>query len=112
MPAENLFEHISKFVPLSEAEEKVLLPYLRCFSLKKREHILKEGQVCHANYFVAKGCLRMYYITEQGTEQIVQFGIDNWWLADLMSLDMQKPSVFNIQAVEASEIIALDNKIQ
>jgi CRP/FNR family transcriptional regulator, anaerobic regulatory protein len=42
----------------------------------------------------------------------VQFGIDNWWLADLMCLDMQKPSQFNIQAVEASEIIALVKKIQ
>ena len=111
MCSENLFIHIRKFVPFSEAEEKLLLPYLKNISLKKKEHLLKEGQICIANYFVVKGCMRMYFITEQGTEQIVQFAIDNWWLADLMSLDAQKPSQFNIQAIEASEIIALDKKI-
>jgi CRP/FNR family transcriptional regulator, anaerobic regulatory protein len=111
MPAENLILHIRKFVPFSAEEEKIIAPYLKTISLKKKEHLLKEGQVCAANYFVVKGCLRMYFITEQGTEQIVQFAIDNWWLSDLISLDSQKPSQFNIQAVEATEIIALDKKI-
>jgi CRP/FNR family transcriptional regulator len=112
MALENLLMHIQKFVPLTDEEEKLLLSYLRCFSVKKKEHILKEGQICMANYFVAKGCLRLYYITEEGTEQIVQFAIDNWWLSDLMSLDVQKPSQFNIQAVEVSDIVAVDKKIQ
>ncbi|MBS1916121.1 MAG: Crp/Fnr family transcriptional regulator [Bacteroidetes bacterium] len=112
MASENLLIHIRKFVPLSKTEEELLLPYLKNISLKKKEHILKEGQICTANYFVVKGCMRMYFITEQGTEQIVQFAIDNWWLADLMSLDAQKPSQFNIQAIEATEVIALDKNIQ
>jgi CRP-like cAMP-binding protein len=54
----------------------------------------------------------MFYITDEGTEQMIQFGIDNWWLTDYMSLDNQRPSQFNIQAVENSEVILLERKVQ
>jgi CRP-like cAMP-binding protein len=70
------------------------------------------GQVCNACYFVVKGCLRMYTIPDNGTEQIVQFGIDNWWICDYTSFDSQKPSMFNIQAVEPSTLIYIDKKSQ
>ena len=109
---ENLFLHIKKFVPLTQLEEGILQSYFKSKSVKKKEHLLKEGQKCTANYFILKGCLRMYYITETGTEQIVQFAIDNWWLTDYSSLDSGKPSQFNIQAVENTEVAILDNEIQ
>ncbi|MBS1577841.1 MAG: Crp/Fnr family transcriptional regulator [Bacteroidetes bacterium] len=110
MPTENLLEHIRKFVPFSKEEEETLLTYLNVKSLKKKEFLLKEGQICIANHFVVKGCLRMFYITEEGTEQMIQFAIDNWWMTDYMSFDAQKPSQFNIQAVENTEIVYLDKQ--
>jgi len=110
MALENLLVHIRKFVSLSEEEEEILSPYLKEKSLKKKDYLLKEGQICMANHFVAKGCLRMFYITEEGNEQMIQFAIDNWWMTDYMSFDSQKPSQFNIQAVENSEIIFLEKK--
>jgi CRP-like cAMP-binding protein len=54
----------------------------------------------------------MYYITDKGTEQITQFALENWWLADYMSLTMQKPSPFFIQAIEDAQIVALDQRKQ
>jgi len=110
MALENLLVHIRKFVSLSEEEEEILSPYLKEKTLKKKDYLLKEGQICMANHFVAKGCLRMFYITEEGNEQMIQFAIDNWWMTDYMSFDSQKPSQFNIQAVENSEIIFLEKK--
>ena len=110
MALENLLVHIRKFVSLSEEEEEILSPYLKEKTLKKKDYLLKEGQICMANHFVAKGCLRMFYITEEGNEQMIQFAIDNWWMRDYMSFDSQKPSQFNIQAVENSEIIFLEKK--
>ena len=110
MALENLLVHIRKFVSLSEEEEEILSPYLKEKTLKKKDYLLKEGQICMANHFVAKGCLRMFYITEEGNEQMIQFAIDNWWMTDYMSFDSQKSSQFNIQAVENSEIIFLEKK--
>ncbi len=112
MTNENLLSHIHKFVLLNDNEKAILQSYFKNETVKKKEHLLKEGQKCTANYFILKGCLRMYYITETGTEQIVQFAIDNWWLTDYSSLDSGKPSQFNIQTVENTEVAILDNKIQ
>src|SRR5690349_2413833 len=107
-----LLTHLRKYISLNEAEEKLLLSYLDLRSVKKKDHLLKEGEICSANFFIAKGCCRMYSNTDQGTEQIVQFSIDNWWITDYNSLDFQKPSIFNIQAVENSEIICLPKNTQ
>lgn len=112
MTNEKLLLHIDKFVLLTENERSIVQSYFKNKSVRKKEHLLKEGQKCSSNYFILKGCLRMYYITEAGTEQIVQFAIDNWWLTDYMSFDSQQPSQFNIQAVENTDVAILDKKIQ
>jgi len=104
-----LLTHIKKFVPLNEEETDMLIACLRYKKIKKKELLLKEEQVCTANYFVLKGCFRMYFIQENGIEQIVQFGIENWWITDYQSLDWQEPSRFYIQAVEPAEVAVLDH---
>src|ERR1700743_2433859 len=101
---EPLVTHIRKFVPLTEEEEAILTGALRHKKLRKKEFLLKEQQVCSANHFVLKGCFRMYFIQENGVEQIIQFAIENWWITDFQSLDWQKPTQFYIQAVEPSEV--------
>ncbi|PJJ83391.1 Crp/Fnr family transcriptional regulator [Mucilaginibacter auburnensis] len=103
-----LIAHIKKFIVLSSDEEHEIQKHFKIITLKKKAWLLTEGQICKSNYFVEKGCLRMYYITEKGTEQITQFALENWWLADHMSLMMQKPSPFFIQAVEDTHVATLD----
>jgi len=105
-----LLAHIQKFVALSPVEEKVLLESVRYQKIKKKELLLHEGHICTENYFVIRGCMRMYIQTKDGEDRIVQFGIDNWWITDYTSFDSQKPSCFNIQAVEDSEIVAIDKQ--
>jgi len=107
-----LFSHIRQFVSLSDAEEEILSAHLSYRELKKKAWLLKEGQVCTANYFVLKGCLRMYSVTEADNEQIIQFGIDKWWLTNYMSLDTQKPSLFYIQSIEPTQVAVLPRKTQ
>jgi len=104
----NLVEHIRKYVSLTEDDIDVLLSHVTSLSLKKKAFLLKEGQICKANYFVEKGCLRMFFISDKDTEQITQFALEGWWLSDQMSLLMQKPAQFNIQAIEATEVMVLN----
>lgn len=65
-----------------------------------------------SNYFVLSGCFRLYLITDTGSEQILQFGIPNWWICDYQSLENKAPSDYYIQAVENSEVAILDRSIQ
>ena len=47
-----LAAHIRKFVPLSGEEEQVLGEYIEIGEVKKKDFLLKKGQVCQGNYLV------------------------------------------------------------
>jgi CRP-like cAMP-binding protein len=106
--SENLKKHIRKFVDISEQEYAEILPYFTVMEIAKKKNLLVEGNSCKYNYFVSKGCLRMFFINEKGVEQTTQFALENWWLADYTSFSSQTPSGFYIQAVEKAEVLALD----
>jgi len=103
-----LFDHIARFVRLTDEERQLLADTLQEKEFRRKSFLLKEGQVCHTRIFVVKGCLRMYYVSEKGAEQIVYFGIDNWWLSDYKSYASGLPSAYNIQTVGNTEVILWD----
>jgi CRP/FNR family transcriptional regulator len=104
---QSLLNHISRFVYLNDTEKQILTDHISLLHVNKKEYILSEGNICNANYFIIKGCFRMYFIKETGQEQIIQFGLDNWWITDYTSLESHQPSGFFIQAVEDSDIVVL-----
>ncbi|WP_269237199.1 Crp/Fnr family transcriptional regulator [Flavobacterium flavigenum] len=107
----SLFTHIEKFISLESSDIDKLESYLKLSKLKKKEHVLKEGEICSTFYFVSKGCMRQYIINPKGTEQTLQFAIENWWITDYLSYHNNSPSHFYIQTVENCEIIALEKNI-
>ncbi|CAM4036197.1 cAMP-binding domain of CRP or a regulatory subunit of cAMP-dependent protein kinases [Pedobacter westerhofensis] len=105
---QNFIAHLKKYISLNDDEVDLLLSGVKPLNLAKKEFLLKEGQVCKANYFVEQGLLRMFFINNKGVEQNTQFALENWWIADHMSLMKQAGSHFYIQSVEASAIIAIE----
>ncbi|GEP51980.1 hypothetical protein FNO01nite_26520 [Flavobacterium noncentrifugens] len=103
-----LINHIEKFISLDENETQLLRDALQFKTLKKKENLLHAGQICHHQYFIIKGCCRNFIINDKGNEQTTQFGIENWWLSDFLSYHNERPSDFYIQAIENSEIIAIE----
>lgn len=104
----NLLSHIQKHTSLTDRHAAIVADAVKPISLRKKEYLLEAGLVCDANYFVVKGCLRMFIVNDDGDEQVVQFAIENWWLTDYFSLKGQKPAQFSIQAVEDSDVLALE----
>ena len=104
--------HIRQYVELSEQEVEILERYVEPVELKRREFLVTEGQVCRCNYFVEKGCLRMFHINGKMVEQTTQFALETWWLSDYFSFSKQKPSDYSIQAIEKSLIVAIDYQRQ
>lgn len=102
-----LQEHINRFITISSGELNEVLQYFIPLQFKKKQNLLTEGNICKNNYFTVKGCLRLFFINEKGIEQTTQFAIENWWLADYTSFEKQQPSLYNIQAVEKSNVLAL-----
>ncbi|WP_337967083.1 Crp/Fnr family transcriptional regulator [uncultured Flavobacterium sp.] len=106
-----LFQHIEKFITLEPSEIDTLESCLSLSCIKKKDHVLKEGQICDTMYFIAKGCMRQYIINSRGSEQTLQFGIENWWITDYLSYHNHVPSHFYIQAVENTEVIAIEKSV-
>jgi len=109
---QSLKNHIKKFVEISEEDYREIIPYFTVIEAAKKQNLLVEGKISKCNYFVNKGCLRLFFINEKGIEQTIQFALENWWLSDYASFSSQKPSEFYIQTVEKSEILALDFMLQ
>lgn len=106
-----LLEHIQKFAKLEPSEILLLESALSLSKIKKKEHVLQEGQHCNTMYFITRGCARQYIINSKGTEQTLQFAIENWWITDYLSYHNNTPSHFYIQAVENCEVIAIEKNI-
>lgn len=67
-----LFHFISKYISLTEDEKNALLSLDLFHSVKKGTVLLKEGQKTQNNFFVLKGCIRVYYMIE-GEEKTTAF---------------------------------------
>lgn len=75
--------------------------------LRKRQYLLQEGDVMKNHVFVSSGCLRSYTVDDKGMEHILNFAIENWWIGDRESLQTGQPSIYNIDAIEDSEVVLI-----
>lgn len=103
-----LIQHIRKSVNIQPDDESSILSYFRPLHVSKKQNLLEAGQGCTSHYFVLKGCLRLFFLNEKGTEQTTQFAIENWWLTDYMAFQNQQRTDFTIQAVEPTDVLAID----
>ena len=105
-----LIDYIKRYVNISPTEIDILDSYLYPKTLKKKDFLLKEGQFCKSRYYISKGCIRLYYLDLKGNEQIIHFGLNNWWISDYESLINNVPSKLYIQAIEDTELLELPQK--
>ncbi len=67
-----LIDYISQIAPLSDAEISHILDSIKTGSHQKGKILLREGQLNNTCYFVLKGCVRQYYLTD-GVEKTTNF---------------------------------------
>src|SRR3954470_6096199 len=97
---EPLLDHIKKYTSLDHTAAEDLATLFETLGVSKKKLIVSEGELCPYIYFVAKGCLRMFYFDDKGVEQTIQFALENWWMTDIDAFNRNGRSSFFIQAVE------------
>ena len=102
-----LISNISKRISLTVEEIDFFTSLLRSRSLAAGEFLLREGEICKYESFVVKGCLKSYYVDENGFEHILDFSIEEWWADDLYSLLTQTASKSTIKAIEDTDILQI-----
>lgn len=105
-------QHLQKFIAISDSEFETVLSYFENIQVKKKNVLMREGDICDKHYFVLNGCLRKYFVNEKGIEQTTEFAIENWWMTDNMAYEHQLKTEFYIQTVERSDILVITNSAQ
>ncbi|MBZ4188129.1 Crp/Fnr family transcriptional regulator [Niabella beijingensis] len=105
-----LIQHIQKITSSGDAGEAQLLPFFEARSYRKKALLQEEDKRCLSYFFVIKGCLRLFFTDHNGAEQTMQFALENWWMTDLDAFRTGRNSAYSIQALEATEVLAIDAK--
>lgn len=96
---DELLNFLETIHPLSPPCKEALLFLLKQKDLPKKEHLLQEGQVCRAIYFIHQGLLRCYY-HRSGQEVCSWFMKEGDVMVAVESFFRQKRSYESIQALE------------
>jgi CRP-like cAMP-binding protein len=100
-------DYIRQYVDLTDGEETVLLSKVQARKFLKGHFVVQNGDVCKYENFVLSGCLKAFYIDNEGQEHVLMFAIENWWIADLGSFISQTPADLNVQCLENCELVQI-----
>ncbi|MEM7375369.1 MAG: Crp/Fnr family transcriptional regulator [Bacteroidota bacterium] len=98
---------MNQFVTFDEDELKLILPSFQEKKFKKREFLLKEGEVCNFIGFIAKGCIRHYHVHD-GVERTCYVSFENNWVTDTLSFSEGTKSHNNYQTLEATTLYTIE----
>lgn len=112
MAIHQLLDYFNHLLPLDEEESAAVARTFKERRVKKRQFILREGDISTHNSFVVEGCFRMYLVDDKGKEHNLQFAIENWWIGDIGSFHTGEPSRLNIVALEDSVILQVRKEDQ
>lgn len=100
--------HATKCTTFTAEELGIFDELLQPKSVSKKTYLLQEGEVCNFEAYVVKGCIRTYFINENGFEVILQFAIEDWWVSDIASFYEQTPSKLFIETLEDCELLTFN----
>jgi CRP-like cAMP-binding protein len=105
---EALDQFVSKYIRLTQEETEIFHSLLAYKKVKKKQFLLREGEICQFEAFILKGCIRTFYVDKSGTETILNFAVEGWWVSDLSSFSEQQPSAQNIETLEDCELLMIN----
>jgi len=103
-----LIEYIERSISLSDEIVNDLQAITIEKNVQKGEIILKDNSSKKIQIFVASGCLRAFFKTENGKDHTLQFATKNWWISDYMTLFNKQESILGIESLSHSKIMILN----
>jgi CRP-like cAMP-binding protein len=110
MDSSPLLTQLRQVYNVSEKDCARLIQLFEPLEVKKNEHLFRSGQIARNVYFIDKGCLRQYYINNNGEERTIYFKVEDGWCSELVSFFDNKPTELNLQALEDSKLQIINRK--
>lgn len=104
---QHLIAHIEKFSSIHADKAGLLESFFEQKTYRKKELLLAEGHRCHEKFFIVKGCVHLYYLRQNGTEQTIDFAFENWWTSDFTAFQQGTAAQFSIRAIETTEVLSI-----
>ncbi|WP_205942334.1 Crp/Fnr family transcriptional regulator [Pedobacter sp. SYP-B3415] len=92
---------------LTDADIQSLSQTFRYRKYRKNQYLLQQGDMARYETYVLKGMLRTYLVDRKGLEHVMKFSPEDWWAGDLYSLHMEKPTSYNIDCLEDTEVLQI-----
>ncbi|WP_192822668.1 Crp/Fnr family transcriptional regulator [Rufibacter sp. LB8] len=105
MPPTAIITALAQHAALSPEEEAAFLAICETKEAKKKEFLLRTGELNHALYFVNSGCLRSFIVDQSGKEVNLEFAVESYWISDVA---FNKPALLSIQALESTQFVQIN----
>ncbi|MEO8532859.1 MAG: Crp/Fnr family transcriptional regulator [Flavobacterium sp.] len=99
--------NIERKINLTDEEWKCIVEKAEFIKLKKNEFLQIQDSNTSYEVFILKGAFKTYILNDNGSEAVIFLSFENEWMCDLENFYHQKPTTYNIKAIEESEIIVI-----
>jgi CRP-like cAMP-binding protein len=102
-----LSDFIKSQINISDNDLQIILSNFQERTIDKDRFLIRKGQIVTSYYFIKSGGLRIYL--DKDDRQITGWlAFQNDFFTELNSLKSGKPSLFDIQAIESSNLLIID----
>jgi CRP-like cAMP-binding protein len=105
-----LYEHFREHILLSKEAYLELEERLIKKSIKKKEYLIREGNVIKYLPYIKDGLLVNYRLDNSGNTHVMQIRYTGSWLGDLYSFFNNSNTHFNIQAFQDTELLLINRE--
>ena len=110
MDSSSLLNQLKQAYKVSDKDCARLIQLFEPLEVKKNQHLFRSGNIARYVYFIDKGCLRQYYINNNGEERTIYFKVEGGWCSELVSFLDNTPTELNLQALEDSQLQIINQK--
>ncbi len=106
---EEFVRFIREIIWIDELDLQLVLSRCSERQIPKGKLLLRTGQIAHQYFFIVSGGIRFFY-QAQDRENTTWVMFDHEFFTEISSLHPQKPSRFNIDAIEETKLVVIDKK--
>lgn len=102
-----LVSYLKGLANLTDQEEELLAKSFHFETVKAKEFLQAQGEVCNKLFYLISGMVRAGVQTEDGDDATIYFQGENNFVSDYESFLKERPSEFFIQAIDNLEVLSI-----
>lgn len=105
-----IFKEIRKYVAINSDTINLIIPYLKKKKYPKNETLLSLGEYNNKIFFIVRGLVREFFISESGEDLTTQIVNEDSFFYSSISFHYEQPSSRIVEALEDCEVIFIEKK--